>query len=133
MNKISWWERELPTAEEMREGLHNLEEANWSVDFVLTHCTSSSTTALIRGSSKSMLFHERKNMFYHSAEKLLLTLVVVIHYFCEICQSIIVNLSLYLTNQNSRINIPIVIKVVKLYEFTTYEACVGGCKSRLAE
>jgi Calcineurin-like phosphoesterase. len=47
VNKESWWERELPTEEEMEEGLKNLEKVNWTVDFVLTHCTSSSTTALI--------------------------------------------------------------------------------------
>ncbi|SEP75955.1 hypothetical protein SAMN02910369_00562 [Lachnospiraceae bacterium NE2001] len=43
----SWWARELPSEEEMEEGRRNLEKVNWKVDWVLTHCTSSSTTALI--------------------------------------------------------------------------------------
>jgi len=49
INKQSWWERELPTMEEMEEGRRNLEAADWKVDFILTHCTSASTTALIGG------------------------------------------------------------------------------------
>ena len=53
VNKRSWWERELPTVEEMQEGVRNLEEANWSVDYVLTHCTSASTTVLVGGAGYS--------------------------------------------------------------------------------
>ena len=47
INKQSWWERELPTEEEMQEGRDNLAKNNWIVDYVLTHCTSASTTALM--------------------------------------------------------------------------------------
>lgn len=47
VNKQSWWERELPTEEEMQEGRDNLAKNNWIVDYVLTHCTSASTTALM--------------------------------------------------------------------------------------
>ena len=47
INKQSWWERELPAKQEMAEGFTNLEKNNWNVDFVMTHCTSSSTTAII--------------------------------------------------------------------------------------
>ncbi len=47
VNKRTWWERELPTKEEMEEGRKNLEKIGWNVDFVMTHCTSSSTTALL--------------------------------------------------------------------------------------
>lgn len=47
VNKRTWWERELPTEEEMEEGMRNLEKTGWKVDFVMTHCTSSSTTALL--------------------------------------------------------------------------------------
>lgn len=49
INKRSWWERELPTEEEMEEGRNNLEKVNWKVDFVLTHCASASTTVLLGG------------------------------------------------------------------------------------
>lgn len=47
VNKQTWWERELPTEEEMDEGIRNLEENGWEVDYVLTHCASFSTTAQI--------------------------------------------------------------------------------------
>lgn len=47
INKVSWWERELPSKKEMAEGMVNLDKNNWKVDFVFTHCTSASTTALI--------------------------------------------------------------------------------------
>ncbi len=47
VNKQSWWERELPTEAEMQEGRGNLVKNNWNVDYVFTHCTSASTTAII--------------------------------------------------------------------------------------
>lgn len=47
INKQSWWEGELPTKQEMAEGLINLEKNKWKVDYVMTHCTASSTTAII--------------------------------------------------------------------------------------
>lgn len=47
INKVSWWERELPSEEEMEEGKRNLEQHGYEVDYVLTHCPSASTTALL--------------------------------------------------------------------------------------
>lgn len=38
---ISWWEQELPTEEEMQEGIKKLEEVNCKVDYVISHCLSS--------------------------------------------------------------------------------------------
>ncbi len=47
---ISWWERELPSDEEMEEGLRNLAKVDNRVDYILTHCCSSSTQdSLARG------------------------------------------------------------------------------------
>lgn len=37
VNHISWWEQELPSEEEMIEGLANLEENNNKVDYIITH------------------------------------------------------------------------------------------------
>lgn len=34
---LSWWEQEMPTMEEMREGVNNLVKNNWEVDYILTH------------------------------------------------------------------------------------------------
>lgn len=39
----------MPNEEEMDEGLNNLSVADNKVDFILTHCTASSTQALIFG------------------------------------------------------------------------------------
>ena len=33
----SWWQQEMPTKEEMQEGLSNLEQNNWQVDYIITH------------------------------------------------------------------------------------------------
>lgn len=34
---VSWWRQELPTIEQCAEGLENLEDHNWEVDYVITH------------------------------------------------------------------------------------------------
>ncbi|MCD7752893.1 MAG: metallophosphoesterase [Lachnospiraceae bacterium] len=38
VNHVSWWEREMPSLEEMEEGLRNLSAAGNQVDYILTHC-----------------------------------------------------------------------------------------------
>ena len=37
---VSWWARELPSAEEYEEARHNLQLHNNSVDYIITHCIS---------------------------------------------------------------------------------------------
>lgn len=49
INHVSWWERELPTEEEMEEGRRNLAAHDNMVDFIVTHCCSSSTQVLLGG------------------------------------------------------------------------------------
>ena len=49
VNHVSWWAQELPSEEEMEEGWRNLEAHNNTVDFIVTHCCSSSTQALLSG------------------------------------------------------------------------------------
>lgn len=34
---VSWWRQEIPSEEEFRRGLDSLEEADWKVDWILTH------------------------------------------------------------------------------------------------
>lgn len=41
VKRISWWEQELPTEEEMQEGIRNLEKVHYKVDYVISHCLSS--------------------------------------------------------------------------------------------
>lgn len=36
----SWWKQELPTKEEMQEGLNNLAKERNKVDYIITHCAS---------------------------------------------------------------------------------------------
>lgn len=45
INHVSWWERELPSEEEMQEGWNNLEKQNNEVDYIITH---SPYTSLLR-------------------------------------------------------------------------------------
>ena len=49
INHISWWKQELPSEEEMQEGIYNLSLHGNKVDFIVSHCCSSSTQALISG------------------------------------------------------------------------------------
>lgn len=50
INHVSWWEQELANEKEMEEGLDNLEKHDFAVDFIVTHCCSTSTQTLIGGS-----------------------------------------------------------------------------------
>ena len=47
INHLSWWKEELPSDDEMNHALNVLDENGWDVDYVLTHCCSASTNALI--------------------------------------------------------------------------------------
>lgn len=47
VNHISWWRREMPTEEEMHRGIKTLEDNDWKVNFVVTHCTSSGVQSLL--------------------------------------------------------------------------------------
>ena len=49
INHLTWWKEELPSEEEMREGKENLEANENEVDFIVTHCCSSSTQTLLSG------------------------------------------------------------------------------------
>lgn len=50
INHVSWWKQELPSVEEMEEGRKNLATHDNKVDFIVTHCCSSSTQILLGGS-----------------------------------------------------------------------------------
>lgn len=47
INHISWWKQELPSVEEMQEGRRNLAMHDNKVDYIVTHCCSSSTQVLL--------------------------------------------------------------------------------------
>jgi predicted phosphodiesterase len=45
INHVSWWKEEIPSREDMDEGIRNLEKAGWNVDVIITHCAP---TAIIQ-------------------------------------------------------------------------------------
>lgn len=45
----SWWDLELPTDEEMKNGIKNLEDINYKVDYVITHCCPTSIQTILGG------------------------------------------------------------------------------------
>ena len=49
INHVSWWERELPSKNEMEMGLDNLKKENNKVDYIITHSPSTSELYLMGG------------------------------------------------------------------------------------
>ena len=45
----SWWDLELPTQDEMKNGINNLEKVNYNVDYIITHCCPTSVQAILSG------------------------------------------------------------------------------------
>lgn len=46
---FSWWDLELPTNEEMENGIRNLEKADYKVDYIISHCCPTNIQALLSG------------------------------------------------------------------------------------
>ncbi len=49
INHVSWWEQEMPNAQEMEEGLMNLAKHDYKVDYIISHCCATSTMILLGG------------------------------------------------------------------------------------
>ena len=47
VKNITWWPDELPSEEEMENGIKNLEKHDWKVDYILSHSPSASVIALL--------------------------------------------------------------------------------------
>lgn len=47
VKNVSWWERELPSEEEIQRGLDNLKENNNKVDFIISHCAPQSIADIV--------------------------------------------------------------------------------------
>ena len=47
INHLTWWEQELANEDEMQEGRNNLRAHDYTVDYIVTHCCSSSTQELL--------------------------------------------------------------------------------------
>ena len=48
----SWWDLELPTKEEMENGIKNLEKANYGIDYIVSHCCPTNIQTLLNLSYK---------------------------------------------------------------------------------
>lgn len=44
---LTWWSQELPNQDEMNDGIANLEEHDWKVDYIITHSPSASMLTLL--------------------------------------------------------------------------------------
>lgn len=42
INHLSWWQEELPSGQEMKEGLDCLKRHGWECDFIISHCAPTS-------------------------------------------------------------------------------------------
>ncbi len=47
IRNFSWWDLELPTNEEMENGIKNLEKVNYKVDYIISHCCPTSIQTLL--------------------------------------------------------------------------------------
>ena len=45
----SWWDLELPTKEEMQNGIKNLEKVNYKIDYIISHCCPTNIQAVLGG------------------------------------------------------------------------------------
>ena len=52
IRNYSWWDLELPTKEEMQNGIKNLEKVNYKIDYIISHCCPSNIQSLINLSYK---------------------------------------------------------------------------------
>ena len=55
IDHISWWERELPSQEEMERGVRNLQAHGNRVDFVISHCAPLQVAAMMGYSEQNRL------------------------------------------------------------------------------
>ncbi|WP_305133045.1 hypothetical protein [Thomasclavelia cocleata] len=44
---FSWWDLELPTKEEMENGINNLKKVNYKVDYIISHCCPTSIQTIL--------------------------------------------------------------------------------------
>lgn len=44
---VSWWSQEMPSYQEFQDAFDSLEEHNWNVDYVITHCAPSNVQTKI--------------------------------------------------------------------------------------
>ena len=63
---FSWWDLELPTSDEMKNGIKNLEKVNYKVDYIISHCCPTCIQTLINPTYKTDIL---TNYFQEISEK----------------------------------------------------------------
>lgn len=61
---VSWWEEELPSEEEMKRGEQTLNENNYEVDYVITHCLPQDVASAIGFTSADCLTQYFSNLLF---------------------------------------------------------------------
>lgn len=65
---LSWWEQELPSEEEMKNGLDNLARHNNKVDLIITHCCPSSIQSQFMPYGDYDILTDYLNIIRHTVE-----------------------------------------------------------------
>lgn len=65
----SWWSQELPTEEELQEGRDNLEKVGYQVDYVISHCCSTSIQDKIVKSMDKVYEADRLTDYFEELEQ----------------------------------------------------------------
>lgn len=67
IDHVSWWADELPTQKEMFNGEQNLEQHDWNVDFVLSHCAPTYIVVLMGFDGSDRLTEYFQHLVYDHA------------------------------------------------------------------
>ena len=67
INHLSWWKEELASEHEMEEGRENLRSHDNTVDYIITHCCSTSSQDLIR--KKDSYIPDRETEYFEYIKK----------------------------------------------------------------
>ncbi len=80
-----WWAREMPSEEEYLEGLSNLEKHDWKVDYVITHCTNTTTLPLVNQYRLAIRFPDELTQYLEKIKrKLSYKRWFFGHYHCDV-------------------------------------------------
>lgn len=68
IRNYSWWDLELPSEEEMQNGIENLEKVNYKVDYIISHCSPTSIQTLLNPYYKSDILTDYLQKIYEKSD-----------------------------------------------------------------
>lgn len=68
IRNYSWWDLELPSEEEMKSGIENLEKVNYKVDYIISHCSPTSIQTLLNPYYKSDILTDYLQKIYEKCD-----------------------------------------------------------------